>query len=204
MTPQLDLFQIAKAPYVDLSLNKIKGLQYIPNFITRNEEQQLLKTIDNQVWINDLKRRVQHYGFKYDYKARRIDHSMRLGNLPEWLDILAYKLFELGYFNENPDQVIVNEYEIGQGISPHIDCEPCFEDTVISLSLNSTAVMEFINENSLEKIPVLLEPRSIVVLKGESRYHWKHTIPARQKDIFDGIIFNRKRRVSLTFRKVII
>jgi len=28
---------------------------------------------------------VQHYGYRYDYKARTIDHSMRLGELPQWV-----------------------------------------------------------------------------------------------------------------------
>ena len=184
--------------------NKIEGLSYVKNFISNSVEKELMNFIDNEKWINDLKRRVQHYGFRYDYKSRRIDYSMRLGNLPDWITPLSIRLFEEGFFNELPDQVIINEYEIGQGISPHIDCEPCFEDTLVSLSLNSTAIMELSNDLTGEKIPVFLEPRSIVILKGESRYNWKHAIPARQKDIFDGNVFPRKRRVSLTFRKVIL
>jgi hypothetical protein len=48
----------------------ISGLQYCPNFITAEEEQALIEIIDQQTWLNDLKRRVQHYGYKYDYKAR--------------------------------------------------------------------------------------------------------------------------------------
>jgi alkylated DNA repair dioxygenase AlkB len=182
----------------------ISGLTYLPNFISQNEATELTTKIDSQIWMNDLKRRVQHYGFRYDYRLRRIDYSMRLGDLPNWLIPLSIRLQKEGIFIDMPDQVIVNEYETGQGISPHIDCEPCFEDTIVSLSLNSTAIMEFTNEKTGEKIPVLLEPRSLVVLKGESRYDWLHSIPARQKDVYEGITHIRKRRVSLTFRKVII
>jgi hypothetical protein len=32
----------------------------------------------------------------------------------------------------------------------------------------------------------------------------KHGIPARKSDIFDGKTIERKRRVSLTFRRVIV
>lgn len=147
---------------------------------------------------------VQHYGFRYDYKVRRIDYSMRLGNLPDWLTPLSIRLFEEGYFDKIPDQVIVNEYEPGQGITSHVDCEPCFEDTVVSISLGSNCVMDFINQLTHEKIPVLLENRSAVVLKGESRHIWQHGIAMRKSDNFENHIFKRTRRVSLTFRKVII
>jgi alkylated DNA repair dioxygenase AlkB len=204
MNSQLDLFQTKKNIKSEKDYDKILGLQLIPNFITREEELTMLKFIDSQVWMNDLKRRVQHYGFKYDYRLRRIDYTMRVGDLPNWLVPLSIRLQKEAIFIDMPDQVIVNEYEKGQGISPHIDCEPCFEDTIVSLSLNSTAIMEFTNDTTAKKIPVLLEPRSLVVLKGESRYDWLHSIPARQKDVYEGITHIRKRRVSLTFRKVII
>ena len=50
----------------------IQGLSYIPDFITPDAERALLDTIDAQAWLHDLKRRVQHYGYKYDYKARTV------------------------------------------------------------------------------------------------------------------------------------
>jgi alkylated DNA repair dioxygenase AlkB len=204
MDTQLDLFQTKKDRVVLTNLTKIRGLQYIPNFITRDEEKWLLKTIDDQTWIHDLRRRVQHYGFKYDYKVRRVDYSMRLGQLPNWLTPLSMRLYNEGYFDEIPDQVIVNEYEPGQGITSHIDCEPCFEDTVVSVSLGSNCIMDFTHQFTHEKIPVLLEGRSAVILKGESRHIWQHGIPMRKSDLLEGVSFKRTRRVSLTFRKVII
>ncbi|MFN0037595.1 MAG: alpha-ketoglutarate-dependent dioxygenase AlkB [Saprospiraceae bacterium] len=180
----------------------IEGLSYIGHFITVEEEKLLLTAIDAGVWLHDLKRRVQHYGYKYDYKARRIDLNMKIGQLPNWLEGIAQRLKSEGFFQEAPDQVIVNEYQPGQGISAHIDCEPCFADTIVSLSLNSVAVMEFSKKG--EKLPCLLVPRSIVALTKEARYHWMHCIPARKKDVFEGRVYHRQRRVSLTFRKVIL
>jgi alkylated DNA repair dioxygenase AlkB len=182
---------------------EIPGLRYISDFITPAEEKDLLGKIDAGVWLTDLKRRVQHYGYKYDYKARRIDVQMRLGALPDWIAAVALKIHASGCFeNHIPDQVIVNEYEPGQGIAPHIDCEPCFTDTIVSLSLQSAAIMEF--SKGGETIPYLLKPRSIVVLTGEARYDWTHAIPPRKKDNFQGLVCLRKRRISLTFRKVIV
>lgn len=179
----------------------VSGVTYVKNFITEAEEKQLIQWIDSGIWLNDLKRRVQHFGYKYDYRLRRIDPNMHIGVLPEWLQQLAVRLTAEGFFEEYPDQVIANEYEPGQGITPHIDCEPCFAGTVVSLSLNSTAIMEFSRTD--EKVPYLLEPRSIVALTGEARYSWTHCIPARKKDVLLDRTYLRKRRVSLTFRKVV-
>ncbi|UPT65181.1 MAG: alpha-ketoglutarate-dependent dioxygenase AlkB [Sphingobacteriales bacterium JAD_PAG50586_3] len=93
---------------------------------------------------------------------------------------------------------------LGQGITPHIDCEPCFEDTLISISLGSYCVMDFGKKLSSEKVPVLLAPRSIVILKGESRYTWTHGIAPRKTDVYHDMKIERRRRISLTFRKTII
>jgi alkylated DNA repair dioxygenase AlkB len=41
------------------------------------------------------------------------------------------------------NQLIINEYEPGQGINPHVDNTTLFTDTVVSLSLGSEAIMNF-------------------------------------------------------------
>ena len=99
-----------------------------------------------------------------------------------------------------PDQVIVNEYLPGQGISPHINCISCFGNVICSLSLLSPCVMDFIEE---EKISILLEPSSLLLLTGSSRYNWKHGIAARKSDIYDSNKIIRQRRISVTFRTII-
>lgn len=186
------------------ALIEIPGLQYIPEYITEDEHAQLLEDIDRQIWQEDLKRRVQHYGYKYDYKKRAVDYSMYLGELPDWLLTIAQKFDERKLVTKIPDQVIINEYKPGQGIAAHIDCPPCFDKTIISLSLGSTCVMEFTNVKTKVKIPILLYPRSLIVLQGESRYEWQHGIPQRQTDKYEGRKFVRTRRVSLTFRNILL
>ena len=180
----------------------IKGLRYERGFISEEEQSSIISLVDQNPWLDDLKRRVQHYGYKYDYTARRIDASMHLGDLPRWLQDLGERLMRMGIFAVAPDQVIVNEYLPGQGIAAHIDCQPCFEDTVVSLTTLSGCSMDFIDINGDAKRSVYLEPCSIVVLKDDARYLWRHGIAKSRKDIMDGKVRKRKRRVSLTFRKV--
>lgn len=182
----------------------VQGLTYIRDFISAQEQDFLLAQIDQQPWLNDLKRRVQHYGYKYDYKARPVGNDAYLGPLPDWLSSFSKKLHDNGIFPSIPDQVIVNEYRPGQGISAHIDCVPCFAGTIASLSLGSPCIMEFSNPKTGEKKSIVLEDRSLVVLSGPARYEWQHAIPARKSDIINGARTERARRVSLTFRNVIL
>lgn len=189
----------------EVTLRDIPGLRYIENYITEGEQAQLLAQVDIGPWLKDLKRRVQHYGFKYNYKARKVDMSMRVGELPEWLKVLSVELHEKGYMPKVADQVIVNEYLPGQGISAHIDCEPCFQDTIASLSLGSSCIMNFTHKlDKTQKYSVLLDPGSLIVLSDQARYNWLHEIPIRKSDLWNGVRYPRQRRVSLTFRKVIV
>lgn len=175
----------------------ISGLIYLQNYISDHHHAWLIGQIDSQVWDTSMKRRVQHYGYRYDYKARNVTDEMYLGDLPPWLERIAQQLNDDGLIDVVPDQVIINEYEPGQGISAHIDCQPCFGHRIFSISLGSSAIMEF-TQAGKEKVEVMLAPRSMVMMYGEARYNWKHAIPARKQD--NGI--NRTRRLSLTLRKV--
>jgi alkylated DNA repair dioxygenase AlkB len=111
------------------------GLVLLKEFISVSQELKLLEVIDSSQWSAELKRRVQHYGWRYDYKARRVDHKDYLGPLPSWAQELAQQLYDEGLFPEVPDQVIVNNYDGPQGISKHIDCPECFRGPVATISL---------------------------------------------------------------------
>jgi alkylated DNA repair dioxygenase AlkB len=183
----------------------IDGLIYLDNFLNRELQKELLDSIDKEFWLLDLKRRVQHYGYKYDYQKRGINLSMKVGNLPFWSAKITDLLIEKKHISFMPDQLIVNEYIPGQGIAPHIDCEPCFEGTIISISLGSTCQMDFYSkDNHKEKKDILLKPGSLLVLSGEARYKWLHGITGRKSDLIQGEKAIRQRRVSLTYRKVIL
>jgi alkylated DNA repair dioxygenase AlkB len=182
-------------------VERVPGLIYVPGFLSEGQERQLVAAIDNGPWRNDLKRRVQHYGWRYDYKAREIDMSMRLGPLPEWAMLLAKRLKSEGYLPHLADQVIVNEYVGKQGISRHTDCIPCFDDGVAMLSLLESWEMVFRDDRRGPTIKVhkVLEQRSVTIMAGEVRYHWTHEIPSRLTEP-GGL--QRGRRISVTFRKV--
>lgn len=176
----------------------LPGLLYIPDYILPEYEEELIKTIDTRSWNLELKRRTQHYGYKYDYSARFIDSSYYIGEIPDWIDKLCHRLYSECIFMDKPDQVIINEYIPGQGIAPHIDCVQCFTDTICSLSLSSGCAMDLSNGNI--KKSIYLDSRSLLILKGDARYKWKHEIKKRKND--SGL--KRQRRISLTFRKVIL
>ena len=177
---------------------------YSTEFISEAEQAKLIALLDSGAWSGELKRRVQHFGYHYDYKARTVTSDAHLGPLPGWLKHMGSRLVVLGYFDIQPDQVIANEYMPGQGISAHVDCEPCFGDTVVSLSLLSQCEMVFRQRRSEAVRATILEPRSIIALKGAARYDWTHEIPGRKSDMINGVRLERSRRVSLTFRKITI
>jgi len=47
----------------------IQGMRFIKEFFSGAEQRLILEEIDKNPWLSDLKRRVQHYGYKYDYKC---------------------------------------------------------------------------------------------------------------------------------------
>ncbi|MBF9222492.1 alpha-ketoglutarate-dependent dioxygenase AlkB [Hymenobacter ruricola] len=186
------------------SAEPIPGLQYLSDYVDSRLQARLLTCIDESPWQDDLKRRVQHYGYRYDYKSRRVDRSQYLGPLPSWCEYYAQQFYAAGYFTDAPpDQVIVNEYEPGQGIAPHIDCTPCFDDTVVSISLGSACIMNLSRaDDSTQTFDQVLMPGSTLILQGEARFKWRHGIRPVKADIIKGQRVARQRRVSLTFRKV--
>ena len=189
----------------DQAAGGMPGFIYKPEFITEEEESTLVACIDEAEWSTELQRRVQHYGWRYDYTQRQIDESMRLGELPEWAQKLARKLVDEGLMTDLPDQVIVNEYRGKQGISRHVDQPRSFAEDVATISLLETWGMVFRRRDSKEKIEKSLERRSVAVLTGDARYKWTHEIPKRASELLVDRQGKRRRvervrRISLTFR----
>ena len=182
-----------------------RGLIYRPDFITEEEETRLVGCVDGAEWNTVLKRRVQHYGWRYDYGKRRIDEDMRLGELPEWAQELGRRLVNEGLMTDPPDQLIVNEYEGEQGIAAHVDKEDIFAERVATVSLLETWEMVFRRRDTKEKVEKALERRSVAVLTGDARYKWTHEIPKRKNEPREDRSGKRRRvkrvrRISLTFR----
>ena len=192
------------------------GLHYLPDFIAGEvAESQLLERIDVKHasdWSTELSRRVQHYGLKYDYTSRTVDRRENVVALPDWLRDLAHQIENticIGHSflvdAESADlrfeQVIINEYEPGQGIAPHIDRD-CFGPVVATVSLGADTVMTFKRRDTKEIFNQLLERRSLLILSGESRSIWHHGIAKRLSDNWHGRKILRERRISLTLRTI--
>lgn len=195
--------ELAIENYRDSEIKKVPGLVYLPNYLKKDDQDDLLQVIDRQSWSIKEQRKIQEYGYKYDYQDGSFVASTYLGTLPDWAQSIAVRLAKDGLILNVPDQVIVNEYRPGQGIVSHTDCIPCFGNTIITLSLGSDCVMNFTHTQTSEKANILLQSGSLLIFKGEARYSWQHGISARQRDSYKGRRFMRNRRVSMTFREVL-
>ncbi|KAL4592973.1 hypothetical protein LXL04_005982 [Taraxacum kok-saghyz] len=190
----------------------IPGIYLIHDFVSPQEEEQLLAAVDVRPWHSLAKRRVQHYGYEFRYDIRNVNTQHRLGELPSFVACILDKIPEFKKLNEaadlSLDQLTVNEYPRGVGLSPHIDTHSAFEGSIYSLSLSGPCIMEFRRYSNKEssnfiRRVVYLPPRSMLLLSEEGRYAWQHYIPHHKVDtVKDTVIRRGSRRVSFTFRKV--
>jgi alkylated DNA repair dioxygenase AlkB len=172
----------------------IPGLSYRPDYITEQEEMELIKAIDAQPWDASWERRRQPYGKQYGKSGPATERP-----IPDWGRELADRLFLEGVSDRPFDQMLINEYLPGQGIALHRDYSP-FDRTVVSISLLSACVMDFRELNTERHESLLLEQRSLLILTDEARYGWQHGIARRKNDHWQGLRIPRHRRLSITYR----
>ncbi|XP_042271239.1 alkylated DNA repair protein alkB homolog 8 [Thunnus maccoyii] len=205
-----------------------EGLVLVEDFVSPEEEALLLAAVDWSHTDDDVTaqkalkhRRVKHYGFEFRYDNNNVDKDKPLpAGLPEECQSVLQRCVKNGHMEIMPDQLTVNQYESGQGIPPHVDTHSAFEDTILSLSLGAKTVMEFRHPDG-RVVHVLLPGRSLLVMKGESRYLWTHGITPRKFDMVPACdpqcpadamsnpgtnsnltLSKRGTRTSFTFRKI--
>lgn len=195
---------------------------YIENYIDQSYANKIIEFIfkdnnnnTNNSEVKDLKKRkVKHYGYEFRYGSNDCDDNKPLNDpenkLPlDLLDEIFKKMINDKLIDVVPDQLTVNIYEPGNGIAPHIDNVNAFNEYIISLSLMSSCLMEFRQKETKKISKLFLQPNSLLVLKGESRYKWNHSIPERKHDLIKTakdsqfIVEKREKRISLTFRKLL-
>jgi len=183
--------------------NDLPGLKIIPDFVTAEEEAQIIKECDKNKWNPLAQRKVQHYGYEFLYGANTVNKNKHIGPLPDFTPGLTAKINEVGqtYNKLDFDQLTINDYHPGQGIPPHVDTHSPFEECLVALSLGSGVVMSFKNEKGESK-HIFLPQRSLVIFTQEARFAFYHSIASRKLDRVDGKLFFRRRRVSLTYRTV--
>ncbi|KAG8783330.1 hypothetical protein FS842_008551 [Serendipita sp. 407] len=122
--------------------------QYIPDFVTEEEEQYLLRKIEespSQKWKSVKKRRLQIWGGEIAPNNTLISQP-----LPTFLTTypnLVERLSATGVFensaHKTPNHVIINEYQPGEGIMPHED-GPAYHPVVATISLGSHTVFHYL------------------------------------------------------------
>ena len=182
------------------------GLFYYDNVIDEKYEKSLIDFLDEddgKKWkaLSDSKnsRKIQHYGYLYNYKT---GNTKEKGEpIPDEFQSLIKEISTItrtsGFKKFN--QVIVNNYEDGQGISAHTDVKE-YGDVIGCYTIGSGATMVF--SKGEEKYDLYVKPRSVYIMTGESRYKWKHEMPSRKTDMVGGVRIRRGRRISITFRYV--
>ena len=183
-------------------MRSVHGLAVMPGFLSDAEQTSLLAIIGGSEWSNNISRRVRQYGYAYDHREKALAPDY-LGPLPEWSDFIQDRLREQCLLRGVLDQIIINEYEPGQGIAQHIDLETAFGEPVVSVSLGAPTMMEFLKDGE-GTIELWIVPGTAVIMTGPARWEWGHRIRKRKSDTLpSGDVVPRARRVSVTFRKVL-
>jgi len=202
--------KIEKIEIPDPIPNDIPGLFIYPGFITETEQDTLLWDVNlgdkwNSVGGNSAKsRRVQHHGYKYNYRSRGVGKEDYLGPLPEWSTWLEERIVQIPIVQQlrstRPNQLIVNEYKPGQGIAWHTDAK-AFSEPIVTVSAGSNCIFQLKSPDG-DVTDLFLKPCTCAVMSGDSRWKWKHQIPRRATDKVEGTIHKRATRISFTYRWV--
>nr|XP_046163181.1 alpha-ketoglutarate-dependent dioxygenase alkB homolog 6 isoform X1 [Oncorhynchus gorbuscha] len=198
---------------------------YIPDFITEDEESQLLQQVykaPKTKWTQLSNRRLQNWGGLPRPKG------MLGEKLPDWLLKYCERISALGAFaGKTANHVLVNEYKPGEGIMPHED-GPLYHPTVTTISLGSHTLLDFyrpISAQELDEVPqteesryllsLLVRPRSLLILQDDMYERLLHGIQGTHHDsltervanllttgVLPGATLTRGTRVSLTVRHV--
>jgi alkylated DNA repair dioxygenase AlkB len=176
-------------------LHPPEGFRYKGDLITREDEAALVDQI-KQLPLKEFefhgyygKRRTTSFGWHYDFGAASLN---KVEPIPDFLLPLREKAAAFAERDAaNFPHVLVTEYSPGTPIGWHRD-RPVFED-VVGVSLLSTCVFRFRRrtETAFKRHSLVLNPRSVYLLRGPARNEWEHSIP----EVAD-------LRYSITFRSL--
>lgn len=175
-----------------------EGFVYQAEFISKDEESELLHVIDEiefgEVRMHGVvaRRRVAHYGRGYEYNSAGLTEA---APIPEFLLRLRERVASFAARSADEfAEVLVTDYPEGAPIGWHRDAPPF--DIIVGVSLLSDCTMYFrpwphLPKRASRAAPVtqFLARRSAYILRGASRTQWQHHIPP-----------TKTRRISITFR----
>ncbi|KAJ2709767.1 hypothetical protein H4R19_004082, partial [Coemansia spiralis] len=195
----------------DVALDAAHGVHYVADFVTADEEAQIMQHICNDErreagpWAQVQKRYIKHYGHAFDYHLKHIgDVSLAAApQLPPWILPFADRIrARLPVCALPPDQLTIQRYPPGAGISFHADSHTAFVGPIAVLSMGAPVHMDFREPATRAQATLDLHPRSLLVVVGEARLGWEHAIRARRSDLVDGQMREREERWSITLRTV--
>ena len=164
--------------------------------------QMLLANVD---WRNDeaiifgkkiiTKRKVAWYGDKpFQYTYSKITKLA----LPWTNELLQIKSFTEERTGETFNSCLLNLYHNGEeGMAWHSDGETDLKmnGAIASLSFGAERKFAFKHKQSKEKVELVLEHGSLLIMKGTTQDHWLHRLPPTKQI--------SKARVNLTFRTIV-
>ena len=148
------------------------GMRFVPEFISPAEEQDLIPRLfvptPSIAHSQPGRNRVHRYGSRKPYNNYMVSE-----NIPLYFDTLGDRLVTQNLVVNKPDSVTINEYLKGDIIQAHVDA--LGGGAVITiLSLGNSATMVFRRQEL--SYTVVLEPRSLIQMRGDLRYKWTHEI----------------------------
>ena len=160
------------------------GLLYRPEFLTPDEEQALVATIQ-QLPLEaaryrefTAKRRILSFGYGYDFSSHATTPAPPL---PAFLEPLRARVGELGGIAPGDfRQCTIAEYAPGTQLGWHRDV-PNFA-VVAGVSLAAPCRLRLRRYPHVKRGPerslvLTLEPRSAYVFRDEARWRWQHSVP---------------------------
>eukprot|EP00931_Biecheleriopsis_adriatica_P118751 TRINITY_DN94079_c0_g1_i1.p1 TRINITY_DN94079_c0_g1~~TRINITY_DN94079_c0_g1_i1.p1 ORF type:complete len:311 (-),score=50.69 TRINITY_DN94079_c0_g1_i1:124-1056(-) len=210
-----------------LGSNLPEGLRYCRDFITSAEEAELDILLNQGPWVRHIKSRAQQFfGLVYYHTTHNVpalqpenviaQQGRPFSDLPPWL---LQRVLSTGAFPREGEvnQVAANEYLQNAGISSHVEDPTAFGPNLATLSLLSPVQLTLTpaeeelhgrdGQDHGNWVKILLEPCSLLLLQGDSRYGYRHGIRrSKRVHLADGKSLRRDdsyRRVSLTFRELL-
>jgi alkylated DNA repair dioxygenase AlkB len=169
----------------------------------------LVNELDKSKWDftgNSNSRQVQHYGYKYNYLGGINGNiNTKTTDIPAYMDKLIKEITDVCNSNNllptnyKFNQLIVNNYFPGQGISAHVD-NIHYGCVIACITLGKGCIITFRKGN--DERDIYVEDNTLYIMSGDARYKWTHEIKKVKTDYVNGVNYKRDRRVSLTFRYV--
>lgn len=170
-----------------------EGFEYRAELVSPDEETGLVKHF-RELDFREYefhgyfgKRRVVSFGLHYETNESTVRDTE---DIPGFLTSLRQKAADFAKLAPAElQQALVTEYPPGAAIGWHRD-RPVYRD-VIGVSFSSSCRFRFRRKrgSSWERASLIVEPRSVYLLRGPARTEWQHSIPPAER-----------LRYSVTFR----